>query len=35
MGLWLVKLITARSGGTITVDQNTPTGNIVRITFHH
>ncbi|QAU14528.1 PAS domain S-box protein (plasmid) [Halorubrum sp. BOL3-1] len=33
LGLWLVKLITTRSGGTITVNENTPTGNIVRITF--
>ncbi|AUX09055.1 PAS/PAC sensor signal transduction histidine kinase [Halalkaliarchaeum desulfuricum] len=34
LGLWLVKLITTRSGGTITVHENIPTGNIVRITFH-
>jgi len=31
LGLWLVKLITARSGGTITVEENSPAGNIVRI----
>ena len=33
LGLWLAKLITTRSGGTITVNENTPTGNVVRITF--
>jgi signal transduction histidine kinase len=33
LGLWFVKLVTIRSGGTITVNENTPTGNIVRITF--
>ena len=31
LGLWLVKLIVSNSGGTITVHENTPTGNIVRI----
>jgi PAS domain S-box-containing protein len=31
LGLWLVKLITARSGGTITVAENSPTGNIVSV----
>ncbi|QGX93709.1 PAS domain S-box protein [Haloplanus rallus] len=31
LGLWLVKLITTRSGGTITVEGNSPAGNIVRI----
>lgn len=33
LGLWLVKLIINRWGGTITVKENTPTGNVVRITF--
>jgi len=33
IGLWLVKLVITRSGGTITVNENTPTGNVVRITF--
>lgn len=33
LGLWLVKLIITRSGGTITVTEDTPTGNIVRVTF--
>ena len=33
LGLWFVKLVTNRSGGTITIDENTPSGNIVRITF--
>ncbi|WP_280537393.1 PAS domain-containing protein [Halopenitus sp. POP-27] len=33
LGLWLVKLIITRSGGTTTINENTPTGNIVRITF--
>ncbi|WP_338741061.1 PAS domain-containing protein [Haloplanus salilacus] len=31
LGLWLVKLLTARSGGTITVEENSPAGNIVGI----
>jgi PAS domain S-box-containing protein len=31
LGLWLVKLITARSGGTITVEENSPAGNVVKI----
>ena len=31
LGLWLVKLLIARSGGTITVAENSPAGNIVRI----
>ncbi|MFB6228043.1 MAG: ATP-binding protein [Halobacteriales archaeon] len=31
LGLWLVKLITARSGGTITIEENSPVGNIVSI----
>jgi len=34
LGMWLVKLLIARSGGTITVNENAPTGNVVRITFH-
>lgn len=29
LGLWLVKLITARSGGTITIEEQSPAGNIV------
>lgn len=33
LGLWFVKLAIIRSGGTITVDENTPTGNIVKIIF--
>ena len=31
LGLWLVKLVVARSGGTVTVAENSPAGNIVRI----
>jgi signal transduction histidine kinase len=31
LGLWLVKLITSRSGGTITFEQNSPEGNVVTI----
>jgi signal transduction histidine kinase len=31
LGLWYVKLVTARSGGTITVEDNSPVGNIVGI----
>lgn len=31
LGLWLVKLITSRSGGTITFEENSPEGNIVTI----
>jgi PAS domain S-box-containing protein len=31
LGLWLVNLVIARSGGTISVDENSPAGNIVRI----
>jgi PAS domain S-box-containing protein len=31
LGLWLVKLITARSGGTVTVGENSPAGNVVSI----
>jgi PAS domain S-box-containing protein len=31
LGLWFVKLITARSGGTITVAENSPAGNVVSI----
>jgi len=30
-GLWFVKLIIKRSGGTITFEENSPVGNIVRI----
>jgi PAS domain S-box-containing protein len=33
LGLWLVKLIVSRSHGTITVEANTPTGNVVSITL--
>ncbi|PSQ07331.1 hypothetical protein BRC93_16420 [Halobacteriales archaeon QS_5_70_15] len=32
-GLWLVKLITFRLGGTIVVEENSPTGNVVGIEF--
>jgi PAS domain S-box-containing protein len=31
LGLWLVNLIVTRSGGTITVEENSPAGNVVRI----
>ncbi|MDH5021185.1 PAS domain S-box protein [Halobacterium rubrum] len=31
LGLWLVKLLVTRSHGTITVEANTPTGNVVTI----
>lgn len=31
LGLWLVKLIVSRSGGTITFEENDPAGNIVGI----
>ena len=31
LGLWLVNLIIARSGGTITFEENSPAGNVVRI----
>lgn len=31
LGLWFVKLIVTRSAGTITVEENSPAGNIVRI----
>jgi len=31
LGLWLVKLIVSRSHGTITVEANSPTGNVVSI----
>ncbi len=31
LGLWLVKLIVSRAGGTVTTEENTPTGNVVRI----
>jgi signal transduction histidine kinase len=31
LGLWYVKLVTAQSGGTITVEDNSPAGNIVGI----
>jgi len=30
-GLWLVKLIVTRSGGTLTIEENSPVGNLVRI----
>jgi len=33
VGLWLVKLITFRLGGTIVVEENSPTGNVVGIEF--
>ena len=29
LGLWLVKLIVSRPGGTLTFDENSPTGNVV------
>jgi signal transduction histidine kinase len=31
LGLWLVKLIVSRSGGTLTFDENPPTGNVVGV----
>jgi PAS domain S-box-containing protein len=31
LGLWLVRLIVSRTGGTVTVEENTPAGNIVGI----
>ena len=31
LGLWLVKLLTSRSGGTVAFEENSPTGNIVTI----
>ena len=31
LGLWLVKLIIARADGTITIEENSPVGNVVRI----
>ncbi|GGJ11974.1 hypothetical protein GCM10008995_22310 [Halobellus salinus] len=31
LGLWLVRLIITRSGGSITLSENSPTGNIVTI----
>ncbi len=31
LGLWLVKLLTSRAGGTIAFEENSPTGNIVTI----
>ena len=33
LGLWLVKLLVARSHGTTAVEANTPTGNVVSITL--
>jgi len=34
LGLWFAKLVVTRSGGTITVTENTPAGSTVRVTFH-
>ena len=31
LGLWLVNLVVARSGGTLTVEENSPAGNIITI----
>jgi PAS domain S-box-containing protein len=31
LGLWFVKLVVSQSGGTITFEKNSPTGNIVRL----
>jgi PAS domain S-box-containing protein len=33
LGLWFVKLLTTRSGGTIAVGENDPRGNVVSIEF--
>ncbi len=31
LGLWFVSLVVSRSGGTITFEENSPTGNVVRV----
>lgn len=35
LGLWLVKLIVSRSGGSITFEETNPTGNIIGIELPH
>jgi PAS domain S-box-containing protein len=35
LGLWLVRLLTARSGGTLSISKRSPSGNVVTIELQH